>query len=227
MLESDFVLGWKNIYKQDYVGYSYGYKPRDSSVGTTNGAGGHNVQILVLSADLTVLHALPGFWHPDDLARELRFAKVLARLWDDQDRSIDEKRDMYRRLQMREISNHPPETFARSRWQGFDRQAETLRHAKSPRDTFFDLAKDGRIGIKPINYLVHERMAQRPFVKLKDFDVDAFVDYGRLFYDLNHRVDGRGKEFRSLRKIKRIRAKQSRNDARREARLAKRRRSKH
>ncbi len=226
MLESDFVLGWKNIVRQDFVGYSYGYKPKDSSVGTTNGAGPHNVQIFVLSPDLVVLHALPGFWHPDDLARELRFAKVLARLWQDQSRSLEQKQDMYRRLQMREISNHPPETFARSGWQGFDLRAEKVRHAKAPRDTFFDLTKDGRTGIKPINYLVHERMASRPFIRFADFDIEAFVDYGRLFYDLNGRVDGRGVEFRGLGKIKNKRAKEARRAARREAQRSRRRQSK-
>ena len=45
--------------------------PKQCAVGTTNGAGGHNVQIFVLSPDGVVLHALPGFWHPEDLVREL------------------------------------------------------------------------------------------------------------------------------------------------------------
>jgi len=221
LLKSDFVLVWRDIRKKNYVGYSLGYKPRNSSVGTTNGAGAHNLQLFALSPDLVVLQALPGFWHPEDLARELRFAKVLGHLWADGNRSLEQKKDMYRRLQLREISAQPPATYARSGWQGFDHQAESARLQKMPRDTFFDLEKDGRGGIKPINYLVHERMAERPFVRFEDFDVANFVDYGRLYYDLNTRVDEHGREFRALRKIKRRRA----QAARREALRAKHRRS--
>ena len=202
MLKSDFVVGWQNIYRQDFVGYSNGYQVNQTAVGTTNGAGPHNIQIFVLSPDLVVLHALPGFWHPDDLARELRFAKVLARLWEDQDRSREQKDDMFRRLQLAEVRRHPPETFARSKWQGFDSRVEIVKQQKGPRDTFL-LNADGTPvpagrGIprmKPINMLVHERMAQRPFVPYEDFDVEAFVDYGKMHYDLNVRVDGRGVQF--------------------------------
>ena len=72
MLKSDFVLGWKNIIREDYVGRSHGYTSRQTSVGTTNGAGPHNVQIFVLSPELVVLHALPGFWHPEPRRRSTR-----------------------------------------------------------------------------------------------------------------------------------------------------------
>ena len=62
-LQSDFVVGWRNIIAADSVGESFGYTCDQPAVGTTNGAGPHNVQLFVLSPDLTVLHALPGFWH--------------------------------------------------------------------------------------------------------------------------------------------------------------------
>ncbi len=203
MLQSDFVVGWKNIYREDFVGYSNAYKRTQTSVGTTNGAGPHNVQIFVLSPDLVVLHALPGFWHPDDLARELRFAKVLAQLWEDDNRSREDKDDMYRRLQLAEVRRHPPETFARSTWQGFDSRIEIQKLKRGERDTFL-LAANGTpmtSKMKPINMLVHERMAERPFVPYKDFDTEEFVDYGNLHYDLNARVDGKGKEIPGQRKL--------------------------
>ncbi len=55
-LESHFILGHKNIQKEEHVGMSRGYKSTQQAVGTTNGAGGRNVQFLVLAADGTVLH---------------------------------------------------------------------------------------------------------------------------------------------------------------------------
>ena len=41
LLESDFVVGWQNIQREDYVGSSHGYTCEEAAVGTTNGAGPH------------------------------------------------------------------------------------------------------------------------------------------------------------------------------------------
>ena len=71
-LDEHFVLGTKNIQKELHVGLSHGYSPKQTAVGTTNGAGGRNVQFLVMAPDETVLHVLPGFWHKEDLLAELR-----------------------------------------------------------------------------------------------------------------------------------------------------------
>ena len=59
-LDSRFILAHRNIQKDSYVGLSHGYSPTQSAVGTTNGAGPRNVQFMILAADETVLHALPG-----------------------------------------------------------------------------------------------------------------------------------------------------------------------
>jgi hypothetical protein len=215
LLKNDFEVGWYDIYKEDHVGYSYGYsQKKHCAVGTTNGAGAHNVQIFVLSADAVVMHALPGFWAPEDLARELQFAKALHHLWRDDSRSIAQKQDMFKRMQTAEPRHHPAATFARSAWQGFDESVE--RSQGEPRDTVLDAAapasmpanlaqllsqattfnvRPGQPMMKPLNVLVHERMAVRPFVAFDQFDTAAFVDYGRLRYDLNVGHDGRGKKF--------------------------------
>jgi len=201
-LRSDFIVGWKNIKKEPWRGQSHGYTKRQTCVGTTNGAGAHNVQIFILAPDTTVLHALPGFWHPEDLARELRFAKVLWRLWGDDTRTLAQKRRMFRSLQLAEAAYDPAETVVRSGWQGFDASIERARAGQHPRDTFLvDSAGKpvpglgGAPRMKPLNVLVHDRMAQRPFVKFRDFDVEAFVDYGLSFYDNNLGVDRRHKRF--------------------------------
>ena len=202
LLKSDFILGWHNIIKEDYVGDSHGYSRTCKAVGTTNGAGAHNVQIFVISPDEVVLHALPGFWHPEDLARELRFAKTLWRLWKDKNRTLDEKRALYAKMQLAELRNHPKVTYARSDWQGFDARKERQRGQIVERDTL--LAKPNpnwgvSSGMKPINVLVHERMARRAFIPFESFHVGAYVDYGRKFYDNNTRVEKRGVKFRKPR----------------------------
>ena len=101
LLESDFVVGWKNIARADYVGSSHGYTCKESAVGTTNGAGPRNTQMFVLSPGGVVLHALPGFWHPEDLETELEFSKAMHRLWKDKKRSKADKRKMASRMAVR------------------------------------------------------------------------------------------------------------------------------
>lgn len=234
MLQSDFEVGWFDIKREDYVGYSSGYSYKGHcAVGTTNGAGPRNVQIFILSSDKVVLHALPGFWAPEDLARELQFAKVLHRLWEDDNRTLAEKRDMCRRLQTLEPRNHPVETFARSAWQSFDARHERARRGE--RDTALEVVaplmsgtlagalrnatamniEPGQAVLKPLNILVHERMAARPFVSFDQFDIEPFVDYGRMHYDLNCH-HGKGKAFAGqgfLMKKRRIAAKKQRLQA--------------
>jgi len=221
MLESDFVVAWRNIAREDYVGASHGYTCQQSAIGTTNGAGARNTQILMLSPGGTVLHALPGFWHPDDLATELEFSKAMYRLWKDPRRSRADKREMASRMQLSALRTHSDAMFARSGWQGFDRQAELKRLETDPvRDTF---ARDrqGVVGkspkLKPINVLVHERMASRPFRSFRSFDVAEFADYGRDYYDNNVRLGGPGVRFGSTGYM----ASQKRQQDREKARKAK------
>lgn len=181
--------------------------------------------MFILSPDLVVLHALPGFWHPDDLARELRFAKVLGRLWEDDQRPREEKDDMFRRLQLAELRRQPAETFARSTWQGFDARVENQKLEQDPtRDTFlFDRFGNPLLGayqqpqMKPINMLVHERMAERPFVAYEDFDIEEFIDYGKLHYDNNHMDNG--KQFPGQMTLMGKRMAEERREAQRQARL--------
>jgi hypothetical protein len=42
--------------------------------------------------------------------------------------------------------------------------------------------------LKTVDQVVHERMAQRPFVTYEQFDVAEFPDYGKLRYD-KHEAD--------------------------------------
>lgn len=222
LLQSDFVVGWNNIEAEGFVGLSHGYRKDATAVGTTNGAGGRNVQIVVMAPDRTVLEVLPGFWHPDDLRRELRFCQTLYRLWTDQTRTLAQKRSMFAVMQRAFLSRLPLDTIARSDWQSFDRAEELMRLAHGDkRDTavpvILDVPKKNEAGayeLKPLCQLVHERMLRQPFSSFDDFDMRAFTDYGRVFYDNNAWLD-KGKAFPKAEKVAK-----AREDAQEKARIA-------
>ncbi|MBL8727624.1 MAG: hypothetical protein JNM25_04275 [Planctomycetes bacterium] len=214
LLRDRFVLGARNIERAKHVGTSHGYKCTQTAVGTTNGAGGRNLQLLVLAADATLVHALPGFWHPQELAAELRLALQLHRLHHDDQRSQAATLAMFRALHE---SAARDEATTRDGWQSFDASEELARAAKQPRDTVLRddagaplLDARGLMQLKPIRRLVHDRLLAQPFPRLADFDLEAFVDYGRAYYDNNAWVD-EGKRF----------ARAERNDAQREQQRAK------
>jgi hypothetical protein len=46
---------------------------------------------------------------------------------------------------------------------------------------------------KTVDQVVHERMAQRPFVAHESFDVESFSDYGKMRYDKHEASDSRAK----------------------------------
>lgn len=193
LLQERFVVGFHNIEREKHVGLSHGYRPNQTAVGTTNGAGGRNVQLIVLASDGTVLHVLPGFWHPEDLAAELRLALEVNRLYSDDAMKPATKEAMFAALHRSYLRRNLEGASARSGWQGFDQHAEFERNKTEARDTF-ELDENGLPHLKPIMQVVHERMMARPFKKLDDFDIESFVDYGRAYYDNNMGID-KGKNF--------------------------------
>ncbi|MFN3243579.1 MAG: hypothetical protein ACE37K_18890 [Planctomycetota bacterium] len=191
-LDGRFVLCHRNIEKEEHVGMSHGYKSNQSAVGTTNGAGPRNVQFMVLADDETVLHAMPGFWHAQDLIKELTLGLEIQRLYQDERLEGDRKQQMFSMLHKSFLRRHGKDMERRSQWQGFDRWHEIHRVQTEERDTFVKNGK-GEYEIKTVPEVIHDRMVARPFQKLDDFDLEAFVDYGRPFYDNNH--GDRGKPF--------------------------------
>ena len=189
LLESRFVLGHQNIQKELHVGLSHGYRRTQSAVGTTNGAGGRNVQFIVLAADETVLHALPGFWHAEDLIAELQLALELHALYGDERITERRRAQMFEMLHRSHVRRHGPAAERRGQWQNFDENYERKRAETEERDTFaWD--EHGEKRLKSIPELVHDRLLERPFRKLDAFDMEAFVDYGRPYYDNNHGDNG-------------------------------------
>src|SRR5262245_12944702 len=193
LLRERFVVGFGNIECASHVGMSHGYSKNQTAVGTTNGAGGRNVQLVVWASDGTVLHVLPGFWHAEDLIPELRLALEIHRLYTDDAMKQPARNTMFAALHRSHLRRHLEESSPRSGWQGFDQWAEMERNKTETRDTF-ELDDNGLPVLKPIMQVVHERMMARPFKKLTDFDMESFVDYGRAYYDNNMGVD-KGKAF--------------------------------
>lgn len=203
-LRSEFVCGFKNISDEPYCGKSGAHNPDEAAIWTTNGAGPRNTQIFLLDADGTVLECLPGFWAPDDLLCEIGFAKGLDKVWHDGNRSPSQKSGAFVSAQLLHLKAHSQAMMERSHLQSFDAQEE-MKDAQS--DLFY---KDGEFKpsfdlmngvsrkfpeLKTVDQLVHERMAKRPFVNYDQFDVAAYVDYGKRRYDKHEedRFEGKGK----------------------------------
>ena len=202
----------------------------------------------MISPDGVVLHALPGFWHPDDLAREMNLALEMWDVWKNDDLTAGQKNELFAGKQIEAWENSPRETTMRSRWQGFDAKNEHKRAAMGiERDTIkgapvqrklsaeeqaevsklmsgMRKVKDApKLEMKPINQLVHERMSVRPFMKYEEFDVAEFADYGRSYYDNNKKVDGEGSTLMTPRRVQKAERKAEARRIKQERRKNKRR----
>ena len=175
-LQSKFVCGWRDIKDEPWCGVSGRYDPDNGAAWTTNGAGPHNIQLFMLSADGVVLHCLPGYWETHDLAGEIKLAEDLNKVWTNGSLSREEKDRRFREMHLKHLKDHPAEMVARSQLQGFDKKFEEKRREVS---TCF--TKEGEI--KTTDRIMHERMAARPFVTFEQFDVQKYTDYGRQKYD--------------------------------------------
>jgi hypothetical protein len=217
LLSDAFVVGWRNIEREPWCGLSHGYSSRQTALGTTNGAGGRNLQLFVLAPDLTVLHALAGFWHPTDLREELHLAQRLFALYRDETRPREEKLRMARAFHDHAIQHASPEKIARSDWQDFDRRQESWRAQEEPRDTVRyvngkpAVDAEGRIALKPLFTLQHERLKSQLFQPYARFDVERFVDYGLKHYDNNRGFDRSAKNFAARERLERERERKARS----------------
>lgn len=193
-LKNYFVCGFTDITNQGYVGTSGRHERQGQATATTNGAGPHNIQMFMLASDGTVLHCLPGYWDPRDLAKEMQFAYQLNKVYADTTLRRSEKEQLFKQMQMKHIEQHPPQMVRRSHMQGFDQQYEA-HYKLNTSDAILDaaLAKQGMAAtghppgeaFKTCDVLMHERMAKRPFVAFSRFDVERFSDYGKPHYDKN------------------------------------------
>ncbi len=194
MLKNDFICGYTDITDKSFAGMSGRHERQGNAVHTSNGAGPHNIQMFVLAPDGTVLHCLPGYWDPRDLARELKFAEQLNKVWTDRTLRTSEKNQLFSTLQLRHIDTHPQQMVARSHMQGFDQKYEA-EHRLNTSDTIANrtmaaaflqpMGHAPQVAFKTTDVIMHERMAKRPFEPFERFDVAAYSDYGKPLYDKN------------------------------------------
>jgi len=188
MLKDQFICGYKDISRKHYAGASGKHEPDENAVDTTNGAGPHNLQMFVLASDGTILMCLPGFWHSEDLVKELQLAQELNKIWQATDLSGPQKDQLFSQMQLAHAQDHGKEEQERSRMQGFDLQYE----ATHKRDSDFFINphavnhKTGEVAaanVNPVDLVMHKRMASRPFLAYAKFDVATYSDYGKPMYD--------------------------------------------
>jgi hypothetical protein len=187
ILKSQFVCGYCNITGESYAGKSGKHETDGQAIVTTNGAGPHNVQLFFLSEEGVVLHALLGYWDPRDLLWELRFAQRMHHLWHSSAKSEADKRKEFQKANLLALRQLPLDLVARSHLQSFDAKRELKQTASDFHFRPGDYRPPVRAGkhndLKSTVQVIHERMAQWPFVPYEEFDVAEFADYGKQRYD--------------------------------------------
>ncbi len=165
-----------------------------TAVNTTNGAGPHNLQTFVMTADGTVLHCLPGFWNSADLSCELALAEKLNYIWEDKAITPAHKAELFKRLHLEHLATHSQETVARSHLQGFDAQ-HIYKNRKDLADCISDKEAIKAVedphhdlpyaAFKTTDKIMHERMASKAFIfaDYSNFDTAAYTSYGCSHYD--------------------------------------------
>jgi len=191
-LKNYFECGYRDITNEPYAGVSGVHQVGGNAVDTSNGAGPHNLQLFMLSADGTVLNCLPGYWHSQDLIPEMQLAAQLNQVWLDPKLSRAQKDQMFTQMHLAHIHEHSPQMVRRSRMQSFDMKYEA-EHRLGRSDTILNkgavqmaLLSKGKMppeAFKTTDEIFHERMASRPFVNYNQFDVAAYADYGKPKYD--------------------------------------------
>ncbi len=203
MLQNELVCGYRDISKEKWAGFSGRHDIGGNAVQTTNGAGPHNMQIFILAEDGTVMHCLPGYWNPKDLAGEVAFAARLHDVWTNPAMDYGQKTQVFARMQLGHIAEHSEGMVARSQLQTFDKSYE-WKNRQHTSDTINRRSKYANVAyaqqsqmipqatFKTTDQIMHERMSMRPFVPYNNFDVVAFSDYGRPKYDKNEDFRGPG-----------------------------------
>ncbi|MEI6235932.1 MAG: hypothetical protein WCT04_22990 [Planctomycetota bacterium] len=191
LLKSDFVCGWHDIEKEPYCGISGKHSVNNPAVDTSNGAGPHNIQMFVMTPDGIVLHCLPGYWNPNDLAYELKFAEELNKVWKS-NASRTQKDTKFRELQIYHADHNPADLKARSVFQGFDAKKEMKDVDSGVARGVIEHTRSGD-KVMTTDKIMHHRMAEQPFTTYAKFDVADFVDYGKQKYDKKKLDGGVGK----------------------------------
>jgi len=189
-LGRNFVAAWGNINgKKDYAGTSNTNLPTQAAKEVTNCAGHHNAQMVFLTSDGRVLHCLPGFWNAQYLLQEMDLAVQLGKLYYKRGLSSAERNREYLDLHLRHALDHSVALRYASQHQGFDK----MNLEKRALSDFHRKKGFVTAGLKTPDQVLHERLAERPFLPFESFDVKRFVDMGRKQYKYDYGVPGKGK----------------------------------
>ena len=174
-IKKNFVCGWRNIDgREKYAGKSHCHKTDNPAISASNGAGARNVQMIITTPSGQVLHCLPGYWRPDALLEELEFAGQLSEIL--RFSKADRRNDKFLLAHLNHVCKHSWKVQKDSHLQGFDE-----RHERQKGGSMFE--REECDGMKTVDQVVHEKMAEFPFIHVRDFDIGGFVDVGTKFYD--------------------------------------------
>ena len=182
-LNRNFVSGWTNIKgKTEYAGSSNTHLPDYHAQCVNNSSGHHNVQMFFLTPNGRLLHCLPGFWNAKHFLYETEFAVDLARVYYTRGISPAQRNELYINRHLEHAIEHDAHLRGSSDLQGFDKQKMAKKE-----DSDFRRDKGFIVGsLKTADQVMHERMAELPFVPFESFDVKKYIDMGlkRYKYDL-------------------------------------------
>lgn len=180
-----FVSGWQNIIgKKSYAGSSYKHLPTWAAKTVNSCSGHHNVQMFFMTTEGKVLHCLPGYWSPKDFLEQVQFAVKLAKVHYSKRLTNAERNEKFLDMHLQKAYGHHYALTNGSKLQGFD-----VNHVKKNTTDF--ARKNAFIGgVKRADQVVHERMAERPFVAFEKFDTKNFINMGIKRYKYDFGVPG-------------------------------------
>ncbi len=195
-LRRNFVCGWKNIAGAPYAGTSNSHLPSYSAKRVSNCSGHHNIQMFFMTKDAKVVHCLPGFWDARNFMMEAQFAKSLNRIYHSSS-SVVRRNNKFLDLHLEHALEHSHDLADASQLQGFDK-----KNIERRADSDFK-REDGFITgeLKTGDQVMHERMAERPFLNFEEFHIPSFIDMGRKKY--SYKFGMPGNEMKKRNKIRR------------------------
>ncbi len=191
-LQKNFICAWENIKgKRSYAGSSNSHMPTNGAIEVSNCSGHHNVQMVFMTSDGRVLHCLPGYWKPRDFLTELDLALALGKLYYKKELSVVKRNEEFLNLHLRHSIAHTEGLRTASYHQPFDKQNLEKREQSD-----FHRKEGFVLGLKTPDQVLHERLAERPYLPFEAFDIEKFVDMGLKQYKYDHGLPCKGHKTR-------------------------------
>jgi len=138
-------------------------------------------QGLHVQAVSKIVHCLPGFWDVKPFIAEVQFAMKLNKIYKSK-MSIADRNEKFLDAHLTHALHHDAKTIGASKHQSFDKN-----YLERTGNKDFQRAKGFQSkGLKRSDQVMHERMAERPFLAFEKFNVAKFVEMGRRVYRYNY-----------------------------------------